>query len=505
MVPQANPLLAGHIPAQDRDIRRMLDSARAAEAGVAFDEVIAAGPAFVDDQWNRATVLVHRATLAWRLGRISLALELAAEGWTELDSDHPTGAGAAHTTGMLGYLMQVIGHHRPARELLRLSVQLARESGDQETLAHCLGREANAELTRAVGYEPEVAYKHFANANELYAEALSQPTSGLVSRASLAGRARALAGIGEFERALPLAERALELCVEAEDVFSGSIANWSLSAISRGLDDLEGARTYASRALEAAETTGDALTQMRFSLDLAEICSELCDPVGEAAALRRTVGVCQSGMQTLQEGLGQALEQRRVAVQAQRLAMAAQKAAIRDPLTGLINRLGLERHAPRLLQQTAAQGHVPWLVMIDIDWFKDVNDDAGHTTGDAVLQEIAQLLQQEFRAGDLLCRWGGDEFVVLLLDTSEASQDAGPLVAERIRAAVAAHDWRLLLGAMTKPPTLSIGVAAGPANFEHLFAAADIALYRAKQGGRNRVEVDRTGPANDQPTITRPD
>ncbi|GGI69007.1 hypothetical protein GCM10011581_02530 [Saccharopolyspora subtropica] len=202
----------------------------------------------------------------------------------------------------------------------------------------------------------------------------------------------------------------------------------------------------------------------------------------------------------LQEGLGQALEQRRVAVQAQRMALAAREAALRDPLTGLTNRLGLERRAPVLLEHTAALGRIPWLVLIDVDWFKDVNDMAGHTAGDVVLQEVAHLLRRECRADDLICRWAGDEFVVLLVDGSEESRDAGPVVAERIRAAVHSHDWRLVLGQITKEPTVSIGVAAGPANLEHLFAAADIALYRAKRAGRNRVEIDRSRPAAESPT-----
>ena len=201
------------------------------------------------------------------------------------------------------------------------------------------------------------------------------------------------------------------------------------------------------------------------------------------------------------QGLGQALEQRRVAVQAQRLATAAQEAAVRDPLTGLVNRLGLQRQAPGLLAETAAQGRIPWLVLLDVDWFKDVNDFAGHAAGDATLQEVAHLLRRECRADDLICRWAGDEFVVLLVDDAEDSRHAGPVVAERIRAAVDRHDWRLVLGCTRRVPTVSIGVAGGPAKLDHLFAAADIALYRAKRAGRNRVETDHGDPEQDRPEI----
>ncbi|GAB3283602.1 GGDEF domain-containing protein [Parasphingorhabdus pacifica] len=497
----ADTLLAGHVPAQDRNVRILLDSARTREADVAFDELIAPGPNFVGSQWNRATVLVHRATLAWRLDRIALSIELAAEGWTELDLKNPSGTGAAHTTGMIGYLQALIGRRRTSQQFLCLSVDLARESNEQAALTHCLTRQASIVLIQAGGRRsPEAAREDFDTAHALFDEALSLSSHGQLRRTALAGLARAMAARDEPERALPLAQEAARLSVEAEDQFTGSLSNWAIASCHQRLGSIETARTYFSRALEGAENIHDALFLMRFSFDLADICRELRDPTGEAVALRRTVETSLSGVRTLQEGLGQALEQRRVAVQAQRLALAAQEVANRDSLTGLTNRRGLQQHAPALLDRTAAAGRVPWLLMVDVDQFKEINDLAGHTTGDSVLQEISRTLRNECRAGDLICRWAGDEFVVLLLDSVEEVSDAGPRAAERIRAAVEEHDWRILLPNLPEP-TVSIGVAAGMVTFEHLFAAADLALYRAKREGRNRIEVDRTGPAEDRPTI----
>src|SRR5262249_6713821 len=147
---------------------------------------------------------------------------------------------------------------------------------------------------------------------------------------------------------------------------------------------------------------------------------------------------------------GQALAQRRLAVRAQRLAMAAQEAAARDPLTGLANRLGLERTAPGLLERTTSRGLVPWLVLRDLDRFKRVNDDARHAAGDAALREIARLLRHECRADDLVARWAGDEFVVLLADASD-DRHAGPAVAERIRLAVEHHNWTIMFAAARRP------------------------------------------------------
>ncbi|GAA0512233.1 hypothetical protein GCM10009545_12810 [Saccharopolyspora thermophila] len=492
--------MVGHIPAEDRQVRLLLDSGRFAAAGEAFDELVAAGSNHVDAEWNRATVLVHRASLAWRLERIPLALELLAEGWTELDVDRPVGSAAAHTISMLGYLLETIGHRGPALELMALAVQIARDADDPGALAHCLCREGNTRVFRAVTRPAVASAEQFAKARDLFDESQSLARPGQVKRSALAGYARALAGLGEWETAEQAAKEALALGRAADDWFTSSVANWVLAVVRRSRGYLEEARTYASRALDAAETIRDTMLMMQFSRDLAAICEALCDPVGEAAALRRTVAASRTAVDVLQEGLGQALEQRRVAVQAQRMALAAREAALRDPLTGLTNRLGLERRAPVLLEHTAALGRIPWLVLIDVDWFKDVNDMAGHTAGDVVLQEVAHLLRRECRADDLICRWAGDEFVVLLVDGSEESRDAGPVVAERIRAAVHSHDWRLVLGQITKEPTVSIGVAAGPANLEHLFAAADIALYRAKRAGRNRVEIDRSRPTAESPT-----
>jgi diguanylate cyclase (GGDEF)-like protein len=261
------------------------------------------------------------------------------------------------------------------------------------------------------------------------------------------------------------------------------VGNWVLSSVRRQQGSLVEARTYASNAVRDAEMINDVSLLTRFSADLADICAELTDYAGEATALRRNVSARQAAMATMQEGLGQALEQRRLAIQAQRLATAAQEAAVRDPLTGLTNRLGLEHAAPGVLADAVAQNCTPWLVLIDVDWFKEINDDAGHAVGDSALREIAELLRNECRPVDLVARWAGDEFIILLAGDNQL----GLAVAERVRAAVDRHDWKSRLGPARRP-TVSIGVASGTGTLEHLFAAADTALYLAKRNGRNRVE-----------------
>ncbi len=494
---QDDPLLADHLPEQDRQVRLLLDSGRLTEGEAVFDDTIASGPNLIEDGWDRPTVLAHRSMMAWRLGRVTLALELASQSWSELDSDHPSGVAAAHTISMLGYLLE--GHSAPAMDLLAHAVNIARAAGDRATLAHCLIREGMAMLSRALSRRSPPNEQIYTNALERFDEALKLAQPGAVHRRAMGGSARALVGVGDVALAERRALEALRLSDGNDDVFSSSIANWVLGEVRHAQGRLEEARTFASRAVEAAQSIRDTLLIMRFSRDLGRICEELDDHVGASVALRRTVDASIQAVDMLQEGLGQALEQRRIADRAQRWATAAEAAAVRDPLTGLTNRLGLERYAPELLEATAAQGRPPWLILLDIDWFKDVNDTIGHAAGDTALQEIAAVLRSEVRTHDLVCRWAGDEFVVLLVDTSNAPE-AGPLVAERIRAAVDGHDWTTTLGTLQQPPTASIGVAAGPAKLDQLFAAADIALYEAKRAGRNRVE--RALPEGEHPAAT---
>ncbi|HYS36404.1 MAG TPA: tetratricopeptide repeat protein, partial [Pseudonocardiaceae bacterium] len=134
---QEKPLTAGELPESEQEVRRLMEAGRLAEANVLFDKVVAHLPLTVD-QFVRASVLVNRAVLAWRLGRIPLALELAAEGWTDLGSPTAEGPAAAQTFGRLGYLLEGMGNRRGALETLRASVRLARDAGDPAILAGSL-------------------------------------------------------------------------------------------------------------------------------------------------------------------------------------------------------------------------------------------------------------------------------------------------------------------------------------------------------------------------------
>jgi len=163
--------------------------------------------------------------------------------------------------------------------------------------------------------------------------------------------------------------------------------------------------------------------------------------------------------------------------------------AVTDELTGLYNRRYFDRHLNLMLDKAREQDRDMALMLIDMDFFKAVNDGHGHDIGDAVLREFSQRLRRNIRGVDLACRFGGEEFVVLMPDTDYRQAQA---VAERVRAAVAERPFAI----EEKTPltvTCSVGVALNEHDLdtpESIMKRADIALYRAKREGRNRVVFD---------------
>lgn len=473
---------------READIKHLMEAGRIAEANMLFDRAL--GDSLADlPSAARVALLTDRAVMAWRLGRIPIALELAAEGWTEL-GERPSGSGAAEALSRIGYLLEGIGNRSASLDVQRLAVRVARESGDSEALARCLQRLGGTLNFRAIDGPVEQPEEVFAEARTALAEGLTLAGDERLYLALLGAYGRSLAGTGSLEAAAECGRRTRDRGYEREDGWEVAVGSWVLGTVSWQRGELAATRELMGVAVHESARNNDTSLLLRFSQDLAQVCAAMGDHQGEATALRHSLAASRNANETLREGLGQALEQRRIAVRAQRLATAAQEAAARDPLTGLANRLGLERSAPERLREATSSGAAPWLLLLDVDWFKDVNDDAGHAAGDAVLREIASLLRRETRAHDLVARWAGDEFVVLLTDPPPrvGAVSTGPAVAERIRAAVAKHDWTPILAGPVHP-TVSVGVACGPDTMELLFSAADTALYQAKRGGRNQMCV----------------
>jgi diguanylate cyclase (GGDEF)-like protein len=167
--------------------------------------------------------------------------------------------------------------------------------------------------------------------------------------------------------------------------------------------------------------------------------------------------------------------------------------AIRDPLTGLFNRRYLDATLEREIGRAEREGYPVSIVMIDVDHFKRVNDEHGHAAGDQALRFLGAHLRSGMRTGDLACRYGGDEFFLVLPNTR--LQDAYARAEEWRRAVESSSvywmEWR-------EATTVSAGVAAFPqhgGDSTAIMAAADAALYAAKEGGRNRtVQSDSVRP-----------
>jgi diguanylate cyclase (GGDEF)-like protein len=162
----------------------------------------------------------------------------------------------------------------------------------------------------------------------------------------------------------------------------------------------------------------------------------------------------------------------------------------RESLTGCFNRRAFYELFPREAERARRLGQGLSLVFLDIDHFKRINDRFGHEFGDRVLQQLASRLQGAVRETDLLFRWGGEEFVIMLGHT--AAGDA-PTLAERVRCAVESRPF--LEEGLAGPVRVTVsvgtaGTASYPVDADALLARADAACYRAKEGGRNRVEAD---------------
>ena len=161
--------------------------------------------------------------------------------------------------------------------------------------------------------------------------------------------------------------------------------------------------------------------------------------------------------------------------------------AIHDPLTGLYNRMQLNEFFDRELRVAERQRRFVSILMADIDHFKQINDTWGHPAGDSVLAEFAALLRTNCRASDICCRYGGEEFLVLLPDLT---QDAALSRTEFLRTLL--EHTAIQAEGQALQVTASFGVAVFPLHGQdrkQLIAAADRALYRAKHNGRNRVEL----------------
>jgi diguanylate cyclase (GGDEF)-like protein len=445
-------------------------------------------------EYRRCVVLT-----ACELGRFDVALPAAYEVHALAEASGLPGP-RAQALNAFGACFERMGDPWQAERLQREALAIAREGATPRDLfatlnnlcavligAYYLQRgeavtpEAQAALERALPLARE-AIPLLDQVGEPYARAIAEGNLGEV-----------LVHLGEREQSRRLLEDALADTVRLgfrpqRQRLGCSLAEWEL----RHGDPARARVQLEALLAEAAEQALMPMTAVRAHHALYQACKTLGDT---STALQHLEMHAELVRQRIVQQLRAQSEQfitrveaeqsRREADRQRERAREMEARAQRDPLTGLGNRREVDARLPTLLHTAAAAGQPVALAMLDLDRFKQINDRFGHLVGDAVLVAVARLLRDSVRAGDLLARTGGEEFLAVLPD---ADPGRAQKVFERVRTCVEAHDWQALAPGLQV--TVSIGLAQSPPHpGSALMARADAALYRAKEGGRNRVET----------------
>lgn len=217
----------------------------------------------------------------------------------------------------------------------------------------------------------------------------------------------------------------------------------------------------------------------------------ICMPIIQSGAVGNVLQIVANAdnaalVDTMVPFISVYLEEAAPVLESKRLMETLREANLRDPMTGLNNRRFLEEYIDTLLGGVQRRKSHLSILMLDLDYFKMINDNYGHDAGDTVLKALAKTLRQSVRASDMVIRYGGEEFLIILQDTAAVD---GVKVAENIRHAV--EDLKVPVSPGTVlQKTISIGVADFPGDSPTFWQAikfADVALYKAKDQGRNRV------------------
>ncbi len=302
--------------------------------------------------------------------------------------------------------------------------------------------------------------------------------------------AEALVHLGTLDEAERLLRKSLKFVTEQGNAARGWRIRYAMSELLLARHDTHGARDLLEALSDEMAGSEQTNTLTRVHEALYRAWRTLGEPARALAnleryeALERQRLVAQLKAQSLLFVTRVEAERARLEVQVERLRAAEFEAdAQRDQLTGLGNRRFLEKRLPMVFAEAANSGQPLTAALLDLDHFKQVNDRFGHAVGDQVLVQMGELLRASTRAGDVLARLGGEEFLVIL---TAASLPVAQEVCERLRARVQRHDWSALADGLAV--TLSIGLASAPPyDLQQLTEAADRALYRAKDAGRNRV------------------
>lgn len=268
---------------------------------------------------------------------------------------------------------------------------------------------------------------------------------------------------------------------------------WMLVRTEHGWDHLVRDVTRADWSVEGLEAVAaealSAPAQADAQTDGVVVTDQVCFPMVVGEASLGVIGVRQSPPLSLakRRALGAAVALVSVSIRNVQLLTETRENSLRDQLTGCFNRAYAVESLTTEMLRAKRNSRPVSVLMFDLDNLKDINDEFGHLAGDAVLSAVARQMLALLRASDVKCRWGGDEFLVVLPDTplAGAAQAAATLTRE-----VSLHPVLTASGRVT--PTISVGVADasdGETDPMLLIARADEALYTAKHRGRNQLAV----------------
>jgi len=220
--------------------------------------------------------------------------------------------------------------------------------------------------------------------------------------------------------------------------------------------------------------------------DLAHVCIPIIQSGAVGSVLQLVVNKDETDrVKNLLPYINVYLREAAPVIEAKRLMATLRASTLTDAMTGLHNRRFLEEFAETMIASNQRRKGQLSILMLDLDYFKMVNDTYGHDAGDLVLKALAKTMQASVRTSDLVIRYGGEEFVIILQDSSGENADK---VAEKIRSSV--ESMKIQLAGAVLQKTISIGISEYPHDTDTFWQAikyADVAMYNAKESGRNRV------------------
>jgi diguanylate cyclase (GGDEF)-like protein len=438
-----------------------------------------------------ASVDIYIGDYALAMGRLEEALRLLQDGADE--------AGTASVHHRLGMIYARLGDLARAREFYEAALERRRGLGDRAATATSLN--SLGVLFLRTGQQRPGGSDDLRRAKALFEEAIpmAEEAGDLHLRALATGNVgSAVAALGDLEQARSLFEVQLAALRQMRARYDEALCLTNIGEALRKLGRADAALTPLNDALKIGEelrskeravrawhelsqcheALGDAPAALESYKHYHQIDRELRSEDAETRARNLVVQLAVKKVRA--EAEGYRAERDRLAAANVRLSAEAQE----DALTGLANRRHLDAHLARVFAQAVEDDHPLCVAVADIDHFKSINDVHSHAIGDEVLRTVGRILRLACRPADLAGRYGGEEFVVALLDTPP---EVARGVCERLRAAVAGYAWDGLRPGLAV--TISIGVAERAAHptGAAMLAAADARLYEAKRAGRNCV------------------